>query len=260
MRSPVVLVKPVSGAALWCRRLAIFALAVALVGVAITRFQVVDPPAGLAVLSSAIAIDCIVLLLAGAACVSMWRTGRRGVIPTLSGVLLSLVLLALPAWLAVQALRLPVINDISTDTRDPPVFSQSRAALDARGGHVPPGASPANAGIQRAAYPDVQPILVDLEADEAFALALKAAQMRGWVIVDRSAPGSGRSGIGHIDAVDRTMIMGFPDDITIRIKPLAGQTRIDVRSVSRYGRNDFGANAKRIGAFARELQAQLDTK
>ena len=54
--------------------------------------------------------------------------------------------------------------------------------------------------------------------------------------------------------------MGFPDDITIRIKPLAGQTRIDVRSVSRYGRNDFGANAKRIGAFAQELQNQLDTK
>ena len=86
------------------------------------------------------------------------------------------------------------------------------------------------------------------------------AQARGPRSSSRAPPGSGRSSLGHIDAVDRTLIMGFPEDITIRIKPLAGQTRIDVRSASRYGRNDFGTNAKRIGAFARELQAQLDTK
>ncbi len=260
MRSPVLLERPVSRAALWCRRLAIFALAVGGVGVAITRLRIVEVPAGMAVFASAIVIDCIVLLLAGAACVSMWRTGRRGVRPVIIGVGVALSLLAMPAWLAAQALRLPVLNDVSTDTRDPPTFSQSRAALEARGGRVPPSPLPSNAIVQRAAYPDVQPILVELEADEAFAIALKAAQARGWTIVDRAAPGSGRSGLGHIDAVDRTLIMGFPDDITIRVKPLAGQTRIDVRSVSRYGRNDFGDNAKRIGAFARELQAQLDTK
>ena len=52
--------------------------------------------------------------------------------------------------------------------------------------------------------------------------------------------------------------MGFADDITIRIRPLAGQSRIDIRSASRLGRHDFGANAKRIAAFAEELQTQLD--
>ena len=54
--------------------------------------------------------------------------------------------------------------------------------------------------------------------------------------------------------------MGFPDDITIRIQPLAGQTKLDVRSASRYGRNDFGVNARRIERFAEELQTQLDAK
>ncbi|MFT4097616.1 MAG: DUF1499 domain-containing protein, partial [Rhodoblastus sp.] len=112
---------------------------------------------------------------------------------------------------------------------------------------------------QRAAYPGVQPILLELEGDEAYQLILKAVQALGWKIIEQSAPG-GRAGLGHVDAVARTLIMGFPDDITIRIQPLAGQTKIDVRSVSRYGRNDFGVNARRIERFAEELQTQLDAK
>jgi len=64
---------------------------------------------------------------------------------------------------------------------------------------------------------------------------------------------------GRIDAVDKSLIMGFPDDITIRIKAMPDQTRIDIRSASRYGRHDFGANARRIRRFATELQTQLDS-
>lgn len=252
--------KPFSSAALWCRRLAIFALAVGGVGVAITRMRLVEVPAGIAVFASAMALACIALLLAAAAWVGMWRTGRRGVGASIVGVACALGLLGLPFSMAVQALRLPVLRDVSTDLRDPPTFSQSSAALSARGGLTPPVTPPESAAAQRAAYPDVQPILVELEADEAFQLALKAAQDRGWTIIDRTPPSVGRSGLGHIDAIDRTLVMGFPEDITIRIKPLAGQTRIDVRSVSRYGRNDFGTNAKRIVAYAQALQTQLDTK
>ena len=100
---------------------------------------------------------------------------------------------------------------------------------------------------------------VELEGDDAYQLILRAVQALGWKIIDQSAPG-GRAGLGHIDAVARTLVMGFPDDITIRVQPLAGQTKIDVRSVSRYGRNDFGVNARRIERFAEELQTQLDAK
>ena len=88
---------------------------------------------------------------------------------------------------------------------------------------------------------------------------LKAVQALGWKIIDQSPPG-GRAGLGHIDAVARTLIMAFPDDVTIRVQPLAGQTKLDVRSVSRYGRNDFGVNARRVERFAEELQTQLDAK
>ena len=88
---------------------------------------------------------------------------------------------------------------------------------------------------------------------------MKTIVARGWHVSDESRP-AGRIRIGHIDAVDQTLILGFTDDITIRLRPLAGQTRVDLRSVSRLGRHDFGANAKRIIAFATELQAQLDAR
>lgn len=257
MRDPTY-VRPVSAAALWCRRTAAFACLVALIGVAISRAGWVEPPAALAVVSSAIVLGLLALLLAGAACITMWRTGRRGVRPTLGGVALAALLLAWPAWLSAQALRLPVLNDVTTDGRDPPQFSQSRAALAARGGRAPPAVPPSPAG--RAAYPDLQPILLDAEADDAFQTALKAAAARGWTIIDRAPPNPGRGGLGHIDAVDRTAIMGFPEDVTIRIRPLAGQTRLDLRSASRIGRNDFGSNARRIELFAQEVQAQAEAK
>ncbi|PPD03955.1 MAG: hypothetical protein CTY36_07350, partial [Methylocystis sp.] len=98
-----------------------------------------------------------------------------------------------------------------------------------------------------------------LDTDEAYALVLKTAKARGWTLVDKRPPG-GRSGDGHIDFIDKTLVMGFDDDITVRFKPLPGQTRIDLRSASRYGRHDFGVNAKRIAAFAEELQSQLDAR
>jgi uncharacterized protein (DUF1499 family) len=254
-----IIEEPVSRAAVWSLRLSIFALAVAAVAVVVIRFQLVDVPAGLAVFGSAIIIDCVALLLAGSAAVVIWRTGRRGVGPTLSGAFLALVLLAWPGWLAAQAVRLPVLNDVSTDIADPPQFSLSRKATEARGGRTPLNPSALVRQQQRAAYPGVQAMLLELEADEAYQLVLKAVVARGWKIVDQAAPG-GRGGLGHVDAVARTLVMGFPDDITIRIKPLAGQTKIDVRSASRYGRNDFGVNARRIENFAQEMQNQIDTK
>jgi uncharacterized protein (DUF1499 family) len=135
----------------------------------------------------------------------------------------------------------------------------SNAALEARHSYRPRPFSPDAAEGQRAAYADIEPIVVDLEADEAFQLVLDTAKSRGWRVVDQRPP-NGRSGVGHVDFVVHTLVMGFDDDVTVRLRPLAGQTRIDVRSASRNGRHDFGANAKRIRQFAEELQEGLNEK
>lgn len=251
--------EPISSAAVWCRRLAIFAGTVALLAIALARVHIVDPQSALAILGGGMAVALAAMILFFAACAVIWRSGRRGLAEALGGFVIAALTLGYPGYLAFEAVRLPVIADVSTDPADPPRFSLSRAANQARGGFTPASADEAGRREQRAAYPDVEPIVVDLDADEAYALVVRTATARGWRIIEQHPPG-GRSGDGHIDFLAHTLVMRFDDDITVRLRPLAGQTRIDVRSASRYGRHDFGANAKRIAQFAEELQAQLDVR
>jgi uncharacterized protein (DUF1499 family) len=51
---------------------------------------------------------------------------------------------------------------------------------------------------------------------------------------------------GIIEAVARTPILGFRDDVVVRVRATTDGARIDVRSASRYGRHDFGTNAGRV--------------
>ena len=255
----LIIEEPYSKAALWSRRLASFSLAVALMGVALARTQLVDTTAVLSVFGAAVVIACLGLLFALSAGVVIWRTGRRGVGAVVGGVFLAGLLLGYPTFLAAQAVRLPLLNDVSTDLVDPPDFARSSRATAERNGLIHPEIPDSWRQAQRRAYADLQPIVLDLEADDAWQIVQKAVAARGWRIIDQTRPG-GRTGIGHVDAIDRTLIMGFPDDVTIRLRPLAGQTRIDIRSASRIGRHDFGANARRIQRFAQELQTQLDAR
>ena len=87
-----------------------------------------------------------------------------------------------------------------------------------------------------------------IPADEAFARARAAAGAMGWEIV-AADPAAGR-----IEAVATTFWFGFKDDVSVRITPAEGASRIDIRSRSRVGRGDAGANARRIRAYLEELQ------
>jgi uncharacterized protein (DUF1499 family) len=252
----LIVEEPITDSALWSRRLAVFATAVIVTGVGLARLGL-DPKAVLAVLGSAIMMACLAILCAGAATIAIWRTGRRGVGILLTGGFIALAVLAYPSFLAYQAVRLPAMHDISTDIDDPPSFSLSQDALMARKGFVPPSIPPEQRQAQLLAYPDVQPIIIDLDGDEAYEAILHAVEAEHWTVVEAHPPG-GRFGLGHIDAIAHGLVLGFANDITIRIRPLAGQTRIDVRSVSRIGRHDFGANARRILAFADELKTEAD--
>ena len=103
--------------------------------------------------------------------------------------------------------------------------------------------APAMAEQQRRAYPDVQPLMLSAPPDEAFGKARTAALDMGWEIVSAD-PAAGR-----IDAVATTFWFGFRDDVTVRVTPQGGSSRIDVRSKSRIGRGDAGANAGRIRRY-----------
>jgi len=251
--------EPLSLAAMWSRRLGLFAATVAGLAILLVRTRALDPASALATLGAAVAVALAALLLFAAACATIWRSGARGFGVALVGLFFVVATLAYPAYLAYEAVRLPVLADVSTDPADPPDFSRSATALAARQGVNHPQPPPETRAVQRAAYPDAEPIVVDLELDDAVQTVLKAANVRGWRLVEQRPPGP-KSGDAHLDFLDKTRLMGFDVDVTVRLHPLAGQTRIDVRSASRYGRHDFGSNANRISTFAEELQNQLDSR
>jgi hypothetical protein len=251
----LIIEEPYSKAALIARHLAVFAIAVVIVGI----LGVARGLELLAVLGGAAVIAVLAVLFAILAFAIIWRSGRKGAGQAFAGLVLAVLLLAYPAYLAQQAIRLPRIADISTDVADPPSFSLSRAALTARDDSTPPPVAIETRRRQIKAYPQIQPILVDLDAGDAYEASLKAVAANGWKVVERIRP-SGRSGVGHIDAIATIFILGFPSDITVRLRPLAGQTRIDLRSVSRFKPFDFGAGARNIASFEASLAEVVDKK
>ena len=146
--------------------------------------------------------------------------------------------------------RVPPIHDITTDTDNPPAFV---AALKLRPKDANTVAYEKDvAGKQRAAYPDIAPVKAKLAPAEAFKRALDAANaMPGWTVVD-SDPATGR-----IEAHETSRWFRFTDDVVIRVSPDGAGSRIDVRSVSRIGRSDFGVNAARIRAYTAALSARV---
>ncbi|MGH6795869.1 MAG: DUF1499 domain-containing protein [Methylocella sp.] len=252
---PLIVEEPYSKAALLSQRLAMFSLAVAVIGIlGAARGRDL-----LVVLAGALIVACGAILCAILAFAIIWRSGRNGARQAFAGLVLAALVLAYPAYLAKQALRLPRIADISTDIADPPNFSLSQEALAARGDSTPPSVAIARRKPQINAYPQIQPILLDLDARNAFDASLAALAANGWEIVEQRPPG-GRAGLAHIDAIATSFILGFPSDITLRLRSLAGQTRIDIRSVSRFGPYDFGANPRNIASFEAALEAVVDKR
>jgi uncharacterized protein (DUF1499 family) len=146
-----------------------------------------------------------------------------------------------------RARSVPRIHDISTDTENPPLFvAVLPLRKDAENTAVYGGKEVADQ--QRKGYPDIQPLLLSVPPQVAFARALDTAESMGWTLV-ASNPAEGR-----IEATDRTLWYGFKDDIVIRVAPSGSGSRVDVRSVSRVGRSDIGINAQRIRQFIAKLK------
>lgn len=135
----------------------------------------------------------------------------------------------------------PVLHDVSTDWANPPMFDE---LLAQRGETANPVVIlPQVVQLQAEHYPDVKTIISPLDVEAATQRAVVVADGLGWQVVN-SQP-------GFVEATYTSTMFGFVDDIVIRIDPLDGAgTAIDLRSVSRVGQSDLGANAARIMAFS----------
>src|SRR5258705_3682375 len=63
---------------------------------------------------------------------------------------------------------------------------------------------------------------------------------------------------GHIEAIAQTLIMGFREDVSIRIKADGEDSRVDIRSASRYFDSDLGSNAARITKLIEDINTAAD--
>lgn len=254
----LIIEEPVSRPAKWAPTVALFGLFVTGIAALLIRSDKVDYEAAFAAFLAGLVIALTAVGLSLVAFVRIWQEGRRGLKSAIWGLIVAALVLAYPAYVAVTAIGLPPINDITTDTQDPPAFSRSQAVLTVRNGHVPPDPSPEAREMQRASYAQIAPLILDLSPEEAVGVVRRAASNLGWRVIEVVPPG-GRLGVARIEAVDRTPLLRLPDDITIRIRPRAEGVRIDIRSASRFGQFDFGANAKRIRAFLVEAAALAET-
>ena len=245
----LIVAEPVARSAVWARRLAIFAVAIAAVALALARLRDSDPQSVLTVFGAALVLAALAALLAVAAAAVIWRDGLRGAEQAAFGFALAAALIAYPVYLAGLAFALPPINDVSTDLTSPPTFLLSAKARAARAGEEPPLSSDGTRARQLAAYPDIATIAVEMDSTEAYQLALSVAGDLHWRVVDSEPPNLNGDGAALIEATARSLFFGFASDIAIRIRPGAADTAIDVRSVARVGRHDFGANARRVRAF-----------
>jgi len=191
------------------------------------------------------AVGCVVAVLAFV----LTRVARGpGAVPAAVGIVLGLV----PSLLFYHQYRLarsvPPINDISTDLAMPPAFVTAAQNEFWKGKDMTYPATFADS--VRRGYPDLGSLVLPVGAGRAFALARQtAAAMPAWVVT------AGDSAAGRIEATATTRWFGFKDDIVIRVSPRgADSARVDMRSKSRVGKRDVGANAARIRAYFEALR------
>ena len=173
---------------------------------------------------------------------------RSGAVKAGIATLVGVGLMAPTIYAQIQPpVRYPPINDITTDTSNPPVFivlDESRTG--SKNTQVYGG--PEVAAVQAEAYPDIAPIQSNKSASEAFAEALRIGKKMGWEIVAQDSSNF------RFEATDRTPVYRFADDIVVVVSSVESASRIDIRSVSRVGRSDRGVNAARIGEFAKAFE------
>ena len=177
----------------------------------------------------------------------VWRRRPIGVLAMAGvGLVVGGAVYGVPARQQAIARSVPPIHDITTDTTNPPEFV---AVLPLRA-NAPNSVEydPTVAPQQLDAYPDVQPIMLDDPPHLAFARAQAAVAALGWQVVAEDAAAGRNRGDGHDLLVRLQGRCGGPSS------PRKGNgSRIDIRSVSRVGRSDVGANAARIHAYTQRL-------
>jgi len=249
--------EPFSRLATWARNLAIFSVVAVVVSVLIVRFGFLEVKPAIATFFGALGLAGLSILIGLAGFAAIWQNGTRGMSRILLAFVIDASVLAYPAYLAYQYKKLPPIHDITTDPIDPPRFEALARLRSGDGANTAVYAGLYSAEQQRQFYPDIEPVQLEIPVDRAYAIALRLVNRRKWLVIDERPPQLPRR-TGTIEAVARTPIMGFREDVAIRVTPDGDDSRVDIRSSSRYFDSDLGSNASRITKFIDELNTAAE--
>lgn len=202
-----------------------------------------------------LAFGCFVLSLLAAAIIGLLAVlgivvsclGGPGLDRILAAVIAGLGLLPLLiiAITVGKGLRVPAVHDISTDITQPVLFRHAPSLRSSDENPLTPP-SPELLRQQQDFYSELKPLIVTEPPAEAFRRSKLVAQSLGWQLVWQAESDF------QFEATSKTALFGFIDDIAVRVteaKGSEGFAKIDLRSVSRVGRSDLGANAARIRDF-----------
>ena len=255
MREPPPLKEP--AVSRWSTRAAAFALALIVLAAVLHRFVGLETPVAANLVRVALYSAFLAVLLAVIASIPIWRTGAPGTARVVGGGGLGLFLLSGPLLLSAYAGRFPAIHDVTTDPAAPPAFTVAERERPIGSNSIAyPGSGAAAQQVE--AYPDIKPIIITRSAEEAFELVVEALRRTKIKPTRQDAPGATAAEPGYIEAVDRSLVLGLADDLAIRVAGDETQARVDLRSASRFGENDFGSNAERLRALAQEIQNRVD--
>jgi Protein of unknown function (DUF1499) len=249
--------EPVSSLAMWARNLAVFSVVAVVVSVVIVRFGFLEMKPALATFFAALACAVLSILVGFAAFAAIWQNGSRGMSRILLAFLIDALILAYPAYLALQYRKLPPIHDITTDPIDPPRFEALARLRTGEGTNPAVYAGLYSAEQQRLAYPDIETVELEVPVQRAYEVTLQLVTRRKWLIIDERPPQPPRR-IGRIEAVAQTPIMGFREDVSIRVTPDGEDSRVDIRSASRYFDSDLGSNAARVAKLIEDINTAVD--
>ena len=209
-------------------------------GPLVAHFELVPPIVGFVLF----AIGGIVSVITGLVSLVQLVRGRGLTMGGGIGVVAAVVFLVI----ASRGAGVPRINDFTTDPSDPPAFTAAATLPQNAGRDL--SYPQAFAAIQRECCADLHPANLRVPPAEAHARALAVARGMPMWTVTRADPGA-----QTIEAVATSQLFRFQDDIVIRVRPEPDGSRVDMRSKSRVGQGDIGANTTRIRAFIAALEA-----
>lgn len=226
----------------WLGRLSVLLV---ILGPVLAHFEIVPPLYGFVPFQLGVVCALLSIVL-GLIAVAIGPPGTRGA--TGGGMLPALIVVVAVFAAAGPRLQVPMINDITTDTANPPQFVRAQE-LEENAGRDMAYPGEAFASQQRDGYGEITAVTLASPPDEAFQrVASVARTVNGWVITREDLQAHA------LEGYETSRLFRFKDDFVIVVRPVNGQSVVHMRSKSRNGRGDVGANAARIRAFMARLK------